>query len=120
MERRRFPRQDIRQLPLKATIVISGESLLKEDTPRSVEIDAKPVNISQSGICLSLRFDGRWNTLLPDKEIELFLQRGRVKQSLKGKIVHILEGGQMLGLQFCHTLNNMDHLVGSSAKKPLH
>ncbi len=120
MERRRFPRRDVSGLPLKATVVISGESLLEERTPKFVEIDAKPVNISRSGICLLINLGTPWNTFSPDKELDLFLQRGKTKQAFKGKIVHILEGGRMIGLEFCHTLNDMDSLLDSPGKSRTH
>lgn len=120
MERRRFPRRNVSGLALKATIVISGESLLAERTPKFVEIDAKPVNISRSGICLSMNLGTPWDTFSPDKELDLFLQRGKTKQALKGKIVHILEGGHIIGLEFCHTLNDMDLLLDGSVKSRTH
>ena len=108
MERRRFPRHDVSGLPLKATLILTGESLLKRNSPHSVEISAHPNNLSQSGISLTLDLNAPWETLSSQTEIELCLERDLVNQPLKGKVVHLQKGDhQTLGLEFVAPLNDM-------------
>ena len=111
MERRRFPRQDVRGTPLKATLILAGGSLLKRGLPTAIEINAEPVNLSRSGVCISLGLDTTWETFLMKKEVQLLLERGKESRSLRGRIVHLKDENRTLGLEFDAPLPDFSHLL---------
>lgn len=107
MERRRFPRQDVRGTPLKAMLILSGGSLLNKDSVNQVEIDAHAIDLSLGGVRLSLDFDAMWTTISPQKDVELFLERDGKMTPVKAKVVHVETEERQLGLEFIHPLDNM-------------
>jgi hypothetical protein len=111
LERRKSSRQDVRGIPLKATLVLSGGSLLKKDSHSAIEIDAHPINLSQTGVCLKLDLDASWVTISPTKEVDLFLERGEAREPLKGKVVHFLQGHKVLGLEFSTPLKDLSRFL---------
>lgn len=101
MERREFPRQDVRGLSLKVAVVIRGGSLISAGKPHVVEIQAQPINLSQTGICLTLIVDAAWQTIMPHKQVTLVLERGSEKKSLMAEVVRVqLQKHPMVGLKF--------------------
>lgn len=100
-------------MPLKATLLLSGASLLKEEVSTSIEIQARPINLSRSGICLTLGVDADWVTISPKKKINLILEGGLEKKSLTGRVVHHDQGAdsiqqrQVLGLEFIPPLDDL-------------
>lgn len=112
MERRLFPRQDIRGTALKARLVLTGGSLLNKNSPAAIEIDAQPVNLSRSGVCLSLSPDVTWDTLTPKKELFLYLEGAGGRCPLQGRIVHKGEGASTtLGMQFAAPLEDVSQFL---------
>jgi hypothetical protein len=101
VERRKFPRQDVRGSPLKATLVLTGGSLLNSATHNAVEIDAHPLDLSQGGIRLSLGLKAHWATFSPQREIDLFLvgDEGR-RKPFKATVIRFLEQDHELSLEF--------------------
>jgi hypothetical protein len=111
LERRKFSRQDVQGIPLKATLVLSGGSLLRKDSHSAIEIDAQPINLSQAGICLRLGLDAAWVTFSHKKEVDLLLERGPERQPLKGKVVHYEEDHQVIGLEFIAPLSDLSRFL---------
>lgn len=107
MERRKFPRQDVRGSTLRATLVLAGGSLLNSRSFSTVEIDAHPLDLSQGGMCVSLGLDAHWSTISREKEIDLFLGKGEEREPLKAKVVRLEKGDQVLGLEFKTPLHDM-------------
>lgn len=100
MEKRRFPRQDVRGTVLKATLVLAGGSLLDSSLFSAVEIDARPTDLSQGGVCVTLGLDAHWATISREREIDFILTNGLVSEHLKTRVAWLKEGGQTLGLEF--------------------
>lgn len=111
MERRKFSRQDVRGIPLKATLVLSGGSLLKKDSHSAIEIDAHPINLSSHGICLRLGLNATWDTISPTKEVDLFLERGSQRQPLRGKVVHLEQDHRIIGLEFSSPFGDLSRFL---------
>lgn len=113
MERRRFPRQDVREVPLKATLVLAGGSLLKRNLPTAIEIDTHPVNLSRSGVCLSVGLQTTWSTISPAKELELVFERGGERTPVKGRVIHTSVTGQdrFLGVEFSTPLKDVSRFL---------
>lgn len=106
MERRKFPRQDVRGAPLKATLVLTGGSLLS-NSAHSVEIETYPINLSRGGMSVSLGFSAVWATISPDREVDLCLGRDGVAESrIRAKIVRVQPWDHVLGLEFASPLEN--------------
>ncbi len=106
LERRRFPRQDVRQVPLKAAVLLNGTSLITEGTPYLIEIGAHPIDLSQTGISLSLDVDAAWESLVMQKELDLLLTTGSDQEELKGRIVRVVDRAHILGLEFACLLKD--------------
>lgn len=100
MERRRFPRQDVRETVLKATLVLTGGSLLDSNSFSTVEIEAHPIDLSRGGMCVTLGLDAHWTTISREKEIDLVLASGGECEPLKVRVVWLEKGDQILGLEF--------------------
>lgn len=107
MEKRKFPRQDVRGTPLKAVLILSGGSLLNEECVSQVEIDAHAIDLSRGGMRVGLDFDAMWTTISPMHSVDLFLERDGRVISLKAKVVHVEESEHELGLEFLHPLESM-------------
>jgi len=114
VERRKFPRQDVRGTPLKATLVLTGESLLKTESYSAVEIDAHPIDLSEGGIRLCLDLDAHWATFSPQKEIDLFLVSGEGRKPVKATVVRYLEDIHELGLEFQDPLDVSQYFLQPS------
>ena len=110
-ERRRFLRHNVQDIPLRAVLILTGGSLLNQDLSSVIEIDARPINMSQGGICLSLVFDATWNMISTSKELEISLQNGAKSYSLKGKIVRTVQKDRLLGLEFTSPLLETSSLI---------
>lgn len=112
MERRKFPRQDVRGIPLKVTLVLIGGSLLNRASTSAVEIDAQPIDLSEGGIRLSLGLKAHWATFSPQKEIDLFLvsAKGR-RMPLKATVIRFLEDVHELGLKFQDPEGNVSEFI---------
>lgn len=105
MERRKFPRRDVRGTPLKATLVLTGGSLLNKNSFNAVEIETHPIDLSQGGMSLSLGLDSVWATFSPMREVELYLDRGGLRESrIRARVVHVQAGDHVLGLEFVSPL----------------
>ncbi len=115
VERRRFPRQGVGGTSIKATLLLPANSLLKEDFSSVVEIDAKPINISQGGICVSLGMDAVWLMTSSDhhskKELEIVLEHGGKSESLKSCVVRADADHNILGLEFQTPLQYLSPLL---------
>lgn len=108
VERRRHPRQPIAGgSPLEAKVILSGGSLIQSSSPRSIEIGAKPIDVSQGGICLSLTLDVPWETLTPSKEVSLMLTLGQESWLLPATVVRHEKKDRTLGLQFAEALPSL-------------
>ena len=119
MERRKFPRLDVRNLPLKATLVLQGSSLLQKNSRNSVEIETRPINLSQGGVCLSMDFNVDWETLTLRKEVEVLLENGPERQPLFGKVVRLERGeNHILSLEFASPLRNVTHFLIPEELRP--
>lgn len=107
-------------MPLKATLVLAGGSLLRRDLPTTVEIQARPINLSPFGISVSLDLQAVWSTLTQTKEVGIFLERGRERHRVLGKIVHLEDlqdpadreaGQRILGLEFSTPLRDVTRFL---------
>lgn len=96
-------------MPLKATLVLRGGSLVHKDIQSDIEIEAHALNLSSSGVLLSLDIRTHWGNIAPHKNVELILEHGHGKdrQPLDGQIVRMSPGGRLLGLQFTKPLANV-------------
>jgi hypothetical protein len=107
VERRKFPRQDVRGTPLKATLVLSGGSLLNRNSFNAVEIETHPIDLSRGGMSLSLGLDTVWATFSPEREVDLHLDCGGDSGShVRARVVRIEAGDQVLGLEFVSPLED--------------
>lgn len=106
-EKRKYPRREVLSgSALNAKLVLTGGSLLST-TPRSIEIDAQPLNISQGGIGLLLKLDVPWETLTPQKEVALHLNMGNQIWRLLAKVVHHARDHRTIGLEFTQPLPSL-------------
>ncbi len=112
MERRKFPRQDVRGIPFKAIVVLTGGSLLNKESHSAVEIDAHPIDLSQGGIRLSLGLKAHWATFTPQREVDLFLvsDEGR-RMPFKATVVRFLKDVHELGLKFRDPVGDVSEFV---------
>ena len=112
MDRRRHPRQDVRSVPIKASLLIEGGSLINPESLQSVEIRAKAINLSRTGICLVLPFEALWQTASPHHEVTLLFEVGEQKESFHAEVMRIQKKGKtMLGLKFSKPFSNMKSFV---------
>lgn len=101
MERRKFPRQDVRGTPLRATLVLTGGSLLNKDSFNAVEIETHPIDLSRGGMSVLLGLDSVWATFSPERHVELHLnQTGKPHSRISARVVRVEAGEQVLGLEF--------------------
>ena len=108
VEKRRYPRQLVSdRSPLEARLILSGGSLIQASSPRSIEIGARPLDLSQGGICLSLQLDVPWETLTPKKEVSLLLTLGEESWLLPATVVRHEKKARTLGLQFSQSLASL-------------
>jgi hypothetical protein len=112
VERRKFPRQNVRGTSLKATLVLTGGSLLKTESYSAVEIDAHPIDLSEGGIRLFL--DAHWATFSPQKEVDLFLVNSDERKPVKATVVRYLEDVRELSLEFQDPLDVSRYLLRPS------
>lgn len=113
-DRRRFPRHDVSKSSLKASLVLSGGSLLK-NSQNSVEIDTHPVDFSRGGMRLSLGLDAVWTTIAPMHEIDISL--GDTHDTVrKARVVHFIPQDHSVGLEFISPFEDVSTIVpeGSS------
>ena len=112
MDRRRHPRQDVRSVPIKASLVIEGGSLINPEYSQSVEIRAKAINLSRTGICLVLPFEALWQTTSPHHEVTLLFEVGEQREAFHAEVIRIQKKGKtMLGLKFSKPFSNMKSFV---------
>ena len=103
-DRRKYPRQDVQDLSLRATVILAGMSLLNQSLDNSVEITMKPVNVSRGGICLSMEIEATWDTMSLHKEVGFILEKAEGSQPslLRGRVVRMDYEHQLMGLEFPH------------------
>jgi len=107
VERRKFPRQDVRGTPFKATLVLTGGSLLKKDSFNAMEIEIHPLDLSRGGMSFSLALDSVWATFAPEREFDLYLDRGGDRESrVRARVVRVQAGDHVLGLEFASPLED--------------
>ncbi len=112
MDRRTHPRQDVRKVPIKASLVIEGGSLINPEASQSVEIRAKAVNLSRTGICIALPFEALWQTVSPQHEVTLLVESGEQKESFHAEVIRVQKKGKtMMGLKFSKPFSNMMSFV---------
>ncbi len=109
-DRRRFPRHDVSKTSLKASLVLSGGSLLKKNSQNSVEIDTNPLDFSRGGMRLSLGLDAVWSTLAPAHEIDVSLG-GNHETVRKARVVHIMPKDHSVGLEFLKPFEDVSTVV---------
>jgi hypothetical protein len=101
VERRKFPRQDVRGTPLRATLVLTGGSLLKKDSFNAVEIETHPLDLSRGGMSVAIGLDSVWATFSPERQVELHLnQYGEPHSRITARVVRVEAGDHVLGLEF--------------------
>jgi PilZ domain-containing protein len=101
VERRKFPRQDVRGTPIRATLVLTGGSLLNKDSLNAVEIETHPIDLSRGGMSVLLGLDSVWATLSPEREVELHINRtGEPQSRIRARVVRVEAGDHVLGLEF--------------------
>lgn len=98
-------------MSLKATIILKGGSLLRQDFSNEIEIEARPLDLSLSGICITLDLKAHWANIAPHKDVEMILERGHDRQFLRGEIMHMSPGGRRLGVRFAKPLQNMANFL---------
>lgn len=108
MEKRRFPRRSVsEESELSAKLILSGGSLLNTTSPRSIEIGARPIDLSQGGICLKLKLDVPWETLTPKKQVYLVINSGASGWLLTATVIHHEKDHRTIGLQFAEPLQSL-------------
>ena len=108
MENRRYPRENIAdRSQLSAKLVLNGGSLLESSTTHSIEIGAKPLNISRGGICLNLKLDVPWVTLNPQSKVSLLLSFGKQVWLLPATVVRHEKEGRTLALEFADPMKSI-------------
>ena len=111
VERRRFPRRDLRGTPIQARLVLTGNSLLKRDASHSIEIDARPVNLSRGGVGLTLEVDATWAAIAPEKEVSLLLEASGSRAPFRGKVVRYEGESRLMGLEFDRPLSEISRFL---------
>lgn len=119
MERRKFPRRDLKGSPIRATVILTGGSLLKDDFPTSIEITTEALNISEGGVCLAAPFQTTWETLSPEKEVDLYLTKAESKDgakdgegyAVKGTIRRVEKETELLGMEFKNPFTSHSLLI---------
>ncbi|QQR81844.1 MAG: PilZ domain-containing protein [Deltaproteobacteria bacterium] len=112
MDRRTHPRQDVRKVPIKASLLIEGGSLINPESSQSVEIRAKAVNLSRTGICIVLPFEALWQTVSPQHEVTLLVESGDERESFHAEVIRVQKKGKtMMGLKFSKPFSNMMRFV---------
>lgn len=112
MERRVFERYVLdKSHPLRATIVMSADSLVSKTNTTSIEMEGRPVNISRGGLCLTLDYDATWEVISSSKEVEIHLSNGDKGCSTRGKVTHLGTDRTVLGIQFYHPLIDLPELI---------
>jgi hypothetical protein len=97
----------VRGTPFKATLVLTGGSLLNKDSFRAMEIEIHPIDLSRGGMSLTLGLDSVWATFSPEREVDLYLDRGGERESrLRARVVHVQAGDHVLGLEFVAPLED--------------
>lgn len=110
--RRISPRQDVRKVPIKASLLIEGGSLINPEASQSVEIRAKAVNLSRTGICLVLPFEALWETVSPQHQVTLLVESGKQRETFNAEVIRIQKKGKTtLGLKFSKPFSNMMSFV---------
>ncbi len=111
-DRRISPRQDVRKVPIKASLLIEGGSLINPEASQSVEIRAKAVNLSRTGICLVLPFEALWETVSPQHQVTLLVESGKQRETFNAEVIRIQKKGKTtLGLKFSKPFSNMMSFV---------
>lgn len=100
MEKRRFPRHDVQKVPLKATLVLRGGSLLKADSPSAIEITTQPIDLSRGGISVSLQFDALWEALSTTKDLDLMMERDGHEIPIRSHVARHVREKNLLALEF--------------------
>lgn len=66
-----------------------------------MEIEIHPLDLSRGGISFSLGLDTVWATFAPEREVDLYLDRGGSSESrVRGRVVRVQAGDHVLGLEF--------------------
>lgn len=112
-DRRISPRQDVRKIPIKTSLLIEGGSLINpEASPQSVEIKTKAINLSRTGICLVLPFEALWETVSPQHQVTLLVESGKQRETFHAEVIRIQKKGKTtLGLKFSKPFSNMMSFV---------
>lgn len=111
-DRRISPRQDVRKVPIKSSLLIEGGSLINPEASQSVEIRAKAVNLSRTGICLVLPFEALWETVSPQHQVTLLVESGKQRETFNAEVIRIQKKGKTtLGLKFSKPFSNMMSFV---------
>ncbi len=112
VERRNYERHSLDVThPLRATIIMSGDSLLASSAHTTIELEGKPINISTGGVCLTLDYDATWEMLSSSKELLIHLHNGTEHIETRGRVTHVGGDRSILGIQFFRPLKNLSPLV---------
>lgn len=96
---------------VRATIVMTGGSLLSVRNETAIELEGKLINISQGGLCLTLDYDANWDILSSSKELEIHLSNGDQRCSTVGRVTHYGTDRSILGIKFHKPLTDLDTLL---------
>ena len=108
MEKRRYVRHLLpNETSFVAKLLLSGGSLLETTTPRTIEIGAHPLNISQGGIGLTLVLEVPWETLTPQKQVTLLLSVGEQIWLLPATVTRHEKDHRTIGLEFKDPLKTL-------------
>jgi hypothetical protein len=111
VEKRHYPRQICTdETGLHVSILLSGGSLIDQQSQHLVQLEGTALDVSCGGVCLSFEFDPDLASLEPDSSVDLVLQHEECQQRLKAKIVHVHEGHKTIGLQFDDPLSDLGQL----------
>lgn len=111
VERRRFPRYAVKGGPFHVTLVLKGASLIQKTSFNAFEMDARPINISRSGLCVSLDLNSDWETFSPNHEIEISLKKPGFLQQIKSKIVYLNKAKNLIAFEFTKPLSDVYSLM---------
>ncbi|MBI3540811.1 MAG: PilZ domain-containing protein [Deltaproteobacteria bacterium] len=100
MERRKFPRHDVKDVPLKAILILNGGSLLKADSPSAIEITTQAIDLSRGGISVALQFDAQWEILSTTRSMDLVIEKDGIQFPTRGHVVRRQARQNLLGLEF--------------------
>lgn len=104
----------MRGTPLKATLVLTGGSLLNKNSFNAVEIETQPIDLSRGGMSVFLELESVWATFSPEREVELHLDRGGERESrIRARVVHVQPGEHILGLEFASPFEDVSPLFPS-------